>query len=322
MLTWLRSLLFVLVAPPAPVVDILRALRFRGRAVVVLDLPALQASSRSGDGLSRLVTVLGLMRRDPMVRAVRLRLRGTVGGWAQLQAVRVALGALQDAGKPVFAELASVGNADLFLASVAQRVFLVPTGEVHAGGLAARMTFLGDALQALGLQVEVIAAGPYKSLGEPLTRAFPSHAHAEATAELVSDLQRQMLSTIAAGRGLSVDAVQSALEAIPLSARRALELGLVDQLAYGDQVAEAIEGALGFEPRGVGYRGYRRWMWLRGLHRRLVGRPRNVAVVHLKGSVVMSAPSGGGAPGSPPIRSPPCWRIYAAPMTFRRWCWR
>ena len=291
MASLLRAALATLVTPPPPMVDLLRLLRFRGRGLVVLDLGA--PGWRRAGGEQRLQQALVWLAADPMVRAVRVKLDGARGSWSTLQSIHAGLRRLVEAGKPVYAQLRSAGNAELYLASAASRVFMLPVGELQAAGLASRMTFLGDALARLGVEVELLTAGAYKSAGEPLTRSCPSPENRRAMQALLDDLQQQLVEGIAVGRGLDPQQVRAAMAAVPMTAEQALELGLVDDLAYDDQVADKVEALLDFEPRSASASGWWRWLRIRTLWHRVAGSGTPVAVVRLKGSVVERRPEGG-----------------------------
>lgn len=292
MASLLRAALATLVAPPPPLVDLLRALRFRRRGLVTLDLGA--SAWRRPGGEQRLLQSLLWLRDDPMIRAVRIELDGARGSWAALQSIHAGLRRLGESGKPVYAQLDNAGNAELYLASAASHVFMLPVGELQAAGLAARLTFLGDALARLGVEVELLTAGAYKSAGEPLTRSCPSAENRQAMQALLDDLQDQLVQAIAAGRGLEPALVLEAMAAVPLSAERALELGLVDELAYEDQLDERIEALLDFEPRVASASSWWRWLRIRNLWHRLAGTGTPVAVVRLKGAVVDRGPEASG----------------------------
>ncbi len=292
MASLLRAALATLVTPPPLFVDLLRLLRFRGRGLVALDLGA--PAWRKPGGEQRLLQSLTWLASDPMVRAVRVELDGVRGSWSTLQSIHAGLRRLVAADKPVFAQVRSAGNAELYLASAASRVFMLPVGELQAAGLATRMTFLGDALARLGVEVELLTAGAYKAAGEPLTRSCPSPENREAMQALLGELQAQLVNAIAEGRGLEPEQVLHAMAAVPIAAEQALALGLVDELAYEDQVADRIEAQLDFEPRPVSGSGWWRWIRLRTLWHRVAGAGTPVAVVRLKGSVVDRRPEGGG----------------------------
>jgi protease-4 len=292
MASLLRAALATLVTPPPPLVDLLRTLRFRRRGLVVLDLGS--PTWRKPGGAQRLHWTLVWLRADPMVRAVQLRLDGVSGSWAGLQSLQVAIRRLVAAGKPVYGQLRSGGNAELYLAAATSHVFMLPAGELQAAGLASHSTFLGDALARVGVEVEVLTAGEYKSAGEPLSRSCPSAANREAMGALLEDLQDQLVQGIATGRGVEPEAVREAMAQVPLSAEQALERGLIDELAHDDQVADRIEELLGFEPRRSSAGGWWRWQRLRNLWHRVAGSGAPVAVLRLRGPVVDRGPDSRG----------------------------
>ncbi len=287
---FLRGFLRAILVIPAWLLKLAESLCFQGGVVVHVDLPRLQEGRE--DNLGQLLEMLDRVRADPLVKALHLTLHGTAGGWGRLQEIRHSLIQLGKAGKPLFVDLANVSNTDLFLASAARRVFIVPSGQVHAAGLAARMNFFGEALKRLGIRVQLITAGEYKAAGEPMTRAHPSPESRHAIQELVEDLHDQLVQAVASGRNLDPELVREAMEQTPLSAEQALESGLVDELVYPDQFRAAMERALGRLPRIVSMGGYLFWSRLAFLPRRLAGYDGTVAVVHLQGPVVMRSRAG------------------------------
>ncbi len=244
----------------------------------------------------------------PDIRGLHLVIEHVGGGWASLRAIRDALGRIKDAGKPVYIELESCGNAELYLSSVASRVWLRPMGEVGALGIAATMRFAGDALARFGLQFDVEAAGAYKAAGEMFTRAWASGENREATTALVDGLQQELIARVAEGRKLTEAAVASALADGPLSAADAQARGLVDAIAYPDEVHAALEQVFG---EGHLVRGLHHWLKRRVARQRVAqwmeGR-RQVVVVHLEGPIV----DGEGTPGAVVVAAEPACRMVDA----------
>ncbi len=288
----LRAAFASVVAPPPPVIDLLRLLRFRRRGLVRLDLGA--GAWRRPGASARLVQALAWLRDDPQIVAVRVELDGARGSWAQLQAVHAGLRRIVDAGKPVYAQVRNAGNAELYLASAASHVFMLPIAELQAAGLATRMAFLGDALAKLGVEVELFTAGAFKSAGEPYTRSSPSAENRQAMQALLDDLQDQLVQAVATGRELEPEVVREAMASVPVSAERALELGLVDELAYDDQIPDRIEELLELEPRSSGAAGWWRWLRIRNFWHRVAGSGTPVAVLRLEGPVVDRKPDASG----------------------------
>ncbi|TNE92044.1 MAG: S49 family peptidase [Deltaproteobacteria bacterium] len=240
--------------------------------------------------------LLGRLRRveaDDRVAAILLHIEGAPGGWASTQDLRDALRRLSERGTRVYALLESAGNAALYLASACDHVFLVPSGEVAATGVAGELTFMGGLLERLGVEPDFEAAGAYKSFAEPFTRRYASAANREATRALVDDLHAQLVDGIADGRGIERSAVEAALDRAPLGAEEALELGLVDELRYEDEVIEWLEGKHGKDLRRQPFASWaRRDRWLQRLESAGSGGP-FIAVVHLEGAVTHGEQSRG-----------------------------
>ncbi|MBN2801105.1 MAG: S49 family peptidase [Deltaproteobacteria bacterium] len=227
--------------------------------------------------------------RDPGVRAVILRIDGALGSWAWSQGLRQGLQVLREAGREVWAILEQPGHGALWVASAASRLFLLPAGEVHLLGVGAEVAFYKGALDQLGLEADLVAAGAYKSFGEPWQRTFASSAWTESLQAMLGGLQRTLVRDLAEARGLSAGAVEAAMAEAPLTAERALALGLVDALAYEDQVlAEAKERWPG--ARTLKWERWRKLDQAQELAARAGGLGPEVAVVHLEGPVVVDDP--------------------------------
>ncbi len=262
---------------PAGLLGALRRRRLARRAAVRL---VIGAPGQTAEGV---LAVLSMMTRDPALRVVCLKISGSVGGWASARAIRRAIDQLRQRGVLVVAWLESVTARELYLASAADRVWLLPCAEVFLGGVGARLSFYGPALERLGLRFDVESAGAFKSFGEPFTRAFPTSENREQVTALVEDLQAVMLSGIAEGRGLELEALTALLGTGPLSAEEAVAAGLADGLAYPDQLPERIGDLLDGRARMRSFRGYLRW---RRLERWLRAERRSpVVVVHLQGAI-------------------------------------
>lgn len=274
--------------------DLLRRLRVGRGAVLELHLGGDRSTGANlGDTLA-VLDALRTARGDPRVRAVLLNVRPVPGGWASTGELRGALAELKAAGKQVLVHLDVAGLRELYLVSIADRVWLTPSSQLLVGGLSAQITFYGDLLDRLGVQVDLEAAGAFKSFGEPFTRSWASQPNREQLQELLGDLQEQILAAVCTARGIERPALDEALGSSPLPAERALELGLVDQLAYLDEVQAHLESLYGEEVRRVDFGAWARLLRWRDWLARL-GRPDpRLVVLHLEGPVVHGAEGMGG----------------------------
>ena len=199
------------------------------------------------------VESLDKARRDPRVSGVLL-LPSTfeLPFWAKVQELRDAIVDFRRSGKTVVAFLEYGGDREYYLASAADRVFLLPTSPLDLTGVASYEIFLRGAFDALGAYPDFLQIGAYKTAVNQLTQKGFTPAHREMTGSLNRDLYEQVVRGIAESRRKSVDQVRALLDEGPFTADAALRAGLVDELAYADQLDDrvaALKSAAGELPR-------------------------------------------------------------------------
>jgi len=167
-------------------------------------------------------------------------------GFAALKEVREALGACRAAGKPVVAYLNFARTRDLYLVSVANDVAFDPYGAMFLTGLSSRPIFFTGALEKFGIGVQVTRVGKYKSFVEPFTRKDMSPEDRVQTQKLLDDLWSQIVGDIATSRGLEPVALQKAVDEHGLfTAEQAKAAGLVDRIAYRDEILAELKAKTG-----------------------------------------------------------------------------
>lgn len=186
-----------------------------------------------------LLDLLQALRRaaaDPRIAGVLLHLHGVVAGPSRLLSLHREIELVRRSGKPVVAFGESLSGAELLLASAASRVIMPESGSLLLLGLRAERLHLAGLLRRLGLRVEVLSVGAYKTAAERFTREHMSEEEREQLGALLDDLDREVVARLAAGRGLPEEAVRDRIDRGPYTGRGALEAGLVDDLLYPDEV--------------------------------------------------------------------------------------
>ena len=184
-----------------------------------------------------------------------LQSAGYGSGLAAVQKLRAALEVFRESGKPVKAYLTYAMTRDYYLAAVADEVILDPYGEVALPGLAAEPMFLAGALEKYGIGVQVTRVGKYKSAVEPFTRKDLSPENREQLQKLLDDLWSEIRADIAADRGMEPEALQAVVDAEGyLLAEVAKKAGLVDRIAYRDEVIELLKEETGVDSAGETFR--------------------------------------------------------------------
>ena len=241
--------------------------------------------------LRQTVAALDRASRDDRISGLLARVQPTLVPLAVLQELRDAVLAFRAAGKraTAWAE-AFPGNGSLYLASAFDRVLLQPAGTVGLVGVAATASFLGDTLPWIGLEPDFAQRHEYKNAVNVFTETGFTDPHREATERLLESQLEQLVAGIADGRGLTPAQVRALADQGPFEAEEAAAAGLVDALAFRDEVyaeARAAEAPL---------------LYLARFARR--ARPKNlkklprVAVIQVQGAI---APGRNGVkPGLPP----------------------
>jgi protease-4 len=221
------------------------------------------------------------VERDPRVRGVIVCLGTLKMGWGRLCALRARLEALGSAGKDLAVYLQEAGNAEYYVASAARFIVLSPAGSLGLTGLSAEVRFYKDALQKLSTETEVVSAGKFKTAFEPFTRDEMSEAHREALGAILDDLFGELVEAVAQGRRMERETVRRLIDRGPYSPARAQEAGLVDAVAYEDE----IESLLGeTQVRLAAADEYRR-VARRSCEWLPLWRPRQIAYLNLSGMI-------------------------------------
>ncbi len=192
---------------------------------------------------------------DPQTRGVLLRINSPGGSPVQAGMVYDAIGRLREQypDTPVYAVASDMcASGGYYIAAAADRVFANRASVV--GSIGARIGGFGfvEAMEDLGIERRMITAGENKALLDPfLPQAEGEVAHME---DMVDRIHQQFVQAVKDGRGdrLASDADVDLFSGLIWTGDRALELGLVDELATPGQVAREVIGAeqmVDFTPR-------------------------------------------------------------------------
>ena len=207
--------------------------------------------------LREVVETLHAAADDPRVAGLVARLDDQPTGpgrptWApaRVQEVRDAVAAFAATGRPcvahaeTFGELAP-GTALYYLATAFPTVALQPSGDVGLVGVAGEVVFLRGALDKAGVQPQLDGRHEYKNARDQLVESSFTDAHREAADRVVESVFEQVVQAVATTRGLAAQEVRALVDRAPLSAADAREAGLVDRLAYRDEVLDDVLEAAG-----------------------------------------------------------------------------
>jgi protease-4 len=156
--------------------------------------------------------------------------------WGKVQELRDAILDFRKSGKRVSAFLEYGGDREYYLATACERIFMMPSSGLDVKGLATYEVFLRGTLDKIGASADFEHIGAYKTAPNQLTETGYTPAHREMSESLTRDMYEQLVRGIAEGRKKRVEDVKALIDQGPFLAEQALRAGLIDTLAYEDQL--------------------------------------------------------------------------------------
>ena len=187
------------------------------------------------DTLEALSARLERLQHAEWLHGVLLRFGSYSAGLSTSRAIR---GAVERLGrhKRTIAYLPTLSMPALLAASGAIEVVAPESAEVNVLGLGIEVTYLGEFLKKHGVSFENLRIREYKSA---LTRFSDDHMDSynrEQLTRLIESMEAGWTEELAAARGVSAEAARNWLERPLSSARAAREAGLIDRVAYEDEL--------------------------------------------------------------------------------------
>ena len=194
-------------------------------------------------GIYSAVTAINSAAADPAIAYIYMKPDATVGGTAQIEELRKALENFRESGKAVVSYIENPTNAGVYLASVSDKVYMTPYNGITNmfTGVSSQMVFLKDLLENLGINVQLIRHGKYKSAGEMFINSTPSKENLEQNKALIASVWGTWSETIADARELTTEDLNAMLNNLELCfPEDFLDKGLVDGLASREEVREKL----------------------------------------------------------------------------------
>ena len=184
--------------------------------------------------------------RDPQVRGLVLQLDRTPFSFAQIEELRELIADARARGKTVVAYLdRASSNGAYMLACAADKVLLHPAGELDLVGLSMQQQYLRGTFDLIGVEPQFVKRAEYKAAPEGYTEYGSTGPAREQLNALLDDLSGRLVSTIAVDRRRTEDQVKSLIDQGPFTALEAQDRGLVDGLAYPDELDEKLAELIG-----------------------------------------------------------------------------
>ena len=201
-------------------------------------------------GLHDMLYVLEKAKEDDDIKGVFLDVYVTNLGLSSARSLREAILDFRESGKFVVAHSNYYSQGAYYLASAAESVYLNPMGMIDFRGFAAQMPFYKKMLDNLGVQMEIFYAGKFKSATEPYRRENMSDENRLQIRTYVNEIYGRFLTDISESRNIPVSQLREIADNWDGSSDQlSLKGGLIDGVAYEDEVYDAMREKLGLEPK-------------------------------------------------------------------------
>lgn len=200
-------------------------------------------------GLNDIVGAIRKAKNNDNIEGIYLDARMFSASSATLFEIRNELLSFKESGKFIVSYADNYIQSGYLLASVADKIAINPQGSLDLHGLSSTPLFYKDALDKLGVQVQLFKVGTYKSATEPFTQTEMSAANKEQVGSFLNDIWSFMKNDIAVSRNLSADQIDNIANEFPLfrKADYLVENNLVDTILYETEMKNYLRELVGLE---------------------------------------------------------------------------
>lgn len=213
-------------------------------------IPFFGAGDSKGVGFYDIIKALKHAQNDDNIEAVFVNVSSPQAGMATLLEVRNAILDFKKSGKPIIAYSEVYAQSAYYVASAANKVYLNPQGALEFKGFSSDLVFFKGALEKLGVEVQIIRVGNYKSAVEPFMNTKMSDYNRQQVTAYVSGLYRTFLGGISQSRNINPDTLFNLANDYRVrQPEDALRYKMVDALKYKDEVLDEFKKITGKEKK-------------------------------------------------------------------------
>ena len=196
--------------------------------------------------LSQAIRAIADAKNNPNIEALYLNVEGVDAGMASVDELRLALQDFKASHKPIIAYGDSYSQKAYYLASVANQIYLNPLGSIELIGIASGEMMYKDALDKVGIKMEVFKVGTFKSAVEPYILNKISDANKLQKQEYIDGLWSSILQGVSTERKVNADSLNAEVNKglAFVNSDKYIQTKLVDKLLYRDQIDSVFAAQL------------------------------------------------------------------------------
>ncbi len=202
-------------------------------------------------GLNDIIHNINKAASDNNIKGILLDADVSPNSYGNLEEIRNALIEFKKSKKFIYAYAEIMDEHSYYVASVSDKIFLNPSGELLLNGFSQQVFYVKGLLDKLGLKPELIRHGKYKAAGEPLIAERMSEENRKQIESYMGSLYDHFLNNIALSRKKDVAEMRSIVNELKVqSAQDAVNLKVIDGLKYKDEVDNELRTKLGITEGG------------------------------------------------------------------------
>ena len=200
-------------------------------------------------GMNKILSSIRKAKDEEKVKGIYLETGILESDYATLQEIRNALADFKKSGKWIIAYGDALSQGGYYLASVANKVYINPEGNVDWHGIASQPQYIKDVAAKFGVHFTVVKVGKYKSYTETYTEDKMSDANREQVSRYIGGLWQQMLADVSKSRNISKDSLNRYADGLMVfdDAQLLKSRKMVDGFCYYDEIRDVVKRQLGLK---------------------------------------------------------------------------
>ncbi|HQO09431.1 MAG TPA: signal peptide peptidase SppA [Clostridiales bacterium] len=246
-----------------------------------------------GKSARELIGQINKLKDDKEVAAILIKSKNYKMTFAQREELRNALVDFKNSGKRIYSYFVTASQSGFYILSVSDKIYMYPEGELAFEGMGAELMFFKGILDKLGVKMQAIRHGKFKSAVEPFTQEQASAENLEQIDKFITRIDDHMKACVSSGRKMTVEQLNDLMNRVPFyTGKTALENKMVDELIIEDKLEKAVRKDENDKAKIVSSKLYFELktedsQWSAMLDRQ-------VAIVYATGSIMTGKSSGGG----------------------------
>ena len=197
-------------------------------------------------GLEKILSAIKKAKNNDKIKGIYIEAGALGADFASLQEIRNALLDFKKSHKWIIAYADTYTQGTYYVASAANEIYLNPQGMITWHGLSAQPIFIKDLLAKVGIRMQVLKVGKYKSATEMFTGDKMSDANREQTTAYLTSLWSNVCKAVSESRKISIDSLNAYADRLVMfeDARQLVKYKMVDGLLYTNQIKKKIKQLL------------------------------------------------------------------------------